>query len=66
MDLREVREKAKDMLAVFVNEIGLDGEYYASSSSCPMAWDNIVMRCWKVCCSWFTGFRKNNKQVKVE
>lgn len=38
MELRELRQISKEMLANFINEIGLDGEYYASTCNCPMTW----------------------------
>ena len=38
MDLKEIREKTKKMLTIFINEIGLNGEFYASTCNCPMAW----------------------------
>lgn len=38
MDLKEIREKSKKILAHFIDEIGLDGEFYASTCNCPMAW----------------------------
>ena len=38
MDLKEIQNKSKKMLASFVNEIGLDGEFYASTCNCPMKW----------------------------
>ena len=42
MDLKEIREKAKKMLANFVDEIGLDGEAYVDTCNCPIAWGNPV------------------------
>lgn len=38
MDLKEIRNKSKKMLANFVDEIGLDGEFYASTCNCPMTY----------------------------
>lgn len=38
MDLKEIRDKSKKALANFVDEIGLDGEVYASVCNSPMAW----------------------------
>lgn len=40
MDLKEIRDKLKKMLSNFIDEIGLDGEYYVSGCNCPMAWGN--------------------------
>lgn len=42
MDLKEIREKAKKMLANFVDEIGLDGEAYVDTCNCPIAWGNPI------------------------
>lgn len=36
MDLKEIRNKANMMLANFVNEIGLDGEWYSKLNDTPM------------------------------
>lgn len=41
MDLKEIRNISKKMLANFVDEIGLDGEFYASTCNCPMAWRRL-------------------------
>jgi len=38
MDLKEVENIAKKMLANFLNEIGIDGDYYVEHCNCPMAW----------------------------
>lgn len=38
MDLKEIRDKSKKMLSNFVDEIGLNGEFYVSECNCPMAW----------------------------
>ena len=38
MELKEVKEKSKKMLANFIDEIGLDGDSYTSTCNCPMAW----------------------------
>lgn len=38
MDLKEIREKSKKILSNFVDEIDLDGEFYASICNCPMMW----------------------------
>ena len=43
MDLKEIREKSKKILAHFIDEIGLDGEFYASTCNCPMAWGNLMV-----------------------
>lgn len=40
MELKEIREKSKKILANFVEEIGLDGEYYGSLCDAPMTWGN--------------------------
>lgn len=38
MDLKEISEKSKKILSNFVDEIGLDGEFYVSGCKCPMVW----------------------------
>lgn len=38
MKLKEISDKSKKMLSNFVNEIGLNGEFYVSVCNCPMAW----------------------------
>ena len=38
VDLKQAREKSKQMLATFLNTIGLDGEYYSSLNNCPITW----------------------------
>lgn len=38
MDLKEISEKSKKILANFLDEIGLDGEFYVSTCNCPMTW----------------------------
>ena len=42
MDLKEIKDKSKKMLSNFVDEIGLDGEFYASTcNNCPVTWSNM-------------------------
>lgn len=36
MDLKEVREKSRKMIATFVNEVGLDGEWYSQLNTTPL------------------------------
>ena len=38
MDLKEIRDQSKKILADFIDEIGWDGEYYVSGCNCPMAY----------------------------
>lgn len=40
MQVKEIKEISKKMLATFINEIGLNGEYYASINKTPIAWGN--------------------------
>lgn len=38
MDLREVKNISVKMIENFINSLGLDGEFYASTCNCPIAW----------------------------
>ena len=38
MDLKEIKNMSLKMIETFVNSIDLDGEFYASTCNCPMAW----------------------------
>ena len=38
MDLREVKDISVKMITNFINSLGMDGEFYASTCNCPMAW----------------------------
>lgn len=38
MDLKEISDKSKKMIANFINEIGLDGEFYTTTCNCQMTW----------------------------
>ena len=38
MNLKECRDKAKQILSEFIDSIGYDGKYYVSQTSCPMMW----------------------------
>lgn len=38
MELKEIREETRKMLEVFVNTIGLDGEYYSQLNKTPILW----------------------------
>ena len=38
MELKEIREKSNRMLANFIDEIGLDGDFYVSNCNYPMVW----------------------------
>lgn len=44
MELKEINSKAKEMLANFVNEIGLDGEYYIEANgNTPVAFGKVLV-----------------------
>lgn len=43
MELKEIRKETKKMLSNFLNEIGLDGEYYSSICNCPMKWEKNIL-----------------------
>ena len=36
MDLKEAKEKSKKILSDFIDELGLDGEFYTSINNCPV------------------------------
>ena len=44
MELKEINSKVKEMLANFVNEIGLEGEYYIEANgNTPVAFGKVLV-----------------------
>ena len=41
INLREVDKKSNEILALFIGEIGFDGEYYVSQKNCPVILDGV-------------------------
>ncbi len=40
MDLKELKENSRKMLATFINSIDLNGEWYSQINTTPLAWGN--------------------------
>lgn len=45
MELKELNKKSKEMLAGFIDEIGLDGDYYVQTNcKAPVSYGGIGLR----------------------
>ena len=42
MKLKDINELSNKMLSNFVNEIGLDGDYFISNKTCPIIFSNVL------------------------
>ena len=45
MKLKEINELTNNMLSTFINEIGLDGDYFISNKTCPIVFADLMGYC---------------------